>query len=296
MYRRNNGGPASSSKGDQSKKIFIGGVPRSVVDEEYAEYFRSFGEVTDCILMRDGEGVCRGFGFVTYKEQAAYDSVFQADLQLRGTKLDARKAVPMNEVSADKSGVKVFVGGLVADVDKHMLKEFFSQYGAIEDAIVMMDSSTGKSRGFGFVTFADSSSVEELLLHPKFEFHGKLIECKRAQPSATLNRMRRSRGGGRGRGSYGGQFGRGGGFRQPRFTEYANQPQIQGYGRGQNQFQGGQPGTWVERQGESWGSGVRGVPGRAVAYTNNMGYARGGNAGYGVSNAGYGGHARFGPY
>lgn len=267
-------------------KVFIGGVPRTVTDEEYSQYFRSFGEVTDCILMRDAEGVCRGFGFVTYKDQSSYDAVFQAELQLRGSRLDARKAVPMNEVRENKSGVKVFVGGLVPEVDKPKLQEFFSQYGAIEDAIVMMDSTTGRSRGFGFVTFVDSSSVEELLVNPRFEFCGKRIECKRAQPSATLNRMRRSEGGargGRGRGGYGGQFGRGRG--RGYGPQYGYQPQTQGYGQSQNQYQGGQPDNWVERQGDSWGGGA---PAPAVAYSNNMAY--------GGSNAGYGGQGRYGPY
>jgi len=263
-------------------KIFIGGVPRTVTDEEYSQYFRSFGAVSDCILMRDSEGVCRGFGFVTYKNQSSYDAVFQAQLQLRGSKLDARKAVPRNEVRENKSGVKVFVGGLVPEVDKQKLQEFFGQYGAIEDAIVMMDSATGRSRGFGFVTFVDSSSVEELLVNPRFEFCGKQIECKRAQPSATLNRMRRSRGGargGRGRGGYGGQFGGGRGYGQ----QNGYQPQSQGYGQSQ---QGGQPVNWVERQGDSWATG--GAPAPAVAYSNNMAY--------GGSNAGYGGRGRYAPY
>jgi len=289
MYSRNLEGAGSVGRGDQCKKIFIGGVPRTVTDDEYSEYFRSFGEVTDCVLMRDADGVCRGFGFVTYRDQSSYDAVFQASLQLRGSKLDARKAVPMNQVRESNSGVKVFVGGLAPEVDKQKLEEFFSQFGAIEDAIVMMDSTTGKSRGFGFVTFVESSSVEELLVNPKFEFCGKQIECKRAQPSATLNRMRRSRGGargGRGRGGYGGQFGGGGGYRQPRFTAYA--PQPQGYGQSQNQYQSGQTGNWVERPGDSWGSGVGGAPPPAVAYPSNMAY--------GGSNAGYGSRGRYGPY
>jgi len=289
MYSSNDDGAGSVGTGEQSKKIFIGGVPRTVADDEFSEYFRSFGAVTDCILMRDTAGVCRGFGFVTYREQSSYDAVFQAELQLRGSKLDARKAVPMNEVRENKSGVKVFIGGLVPEVDKQQLQDFFSQYGPIEDAIVMMDSATGKSRGFGFVTFLNSSSVEELLVNPKFQFCGKQIECKRAQPSATLNRIRRSRGGargGRGRGGYGGQFGGGGGYRQPRFAPYGYQPQTPGFG--QNQYQGGQPGNWVERQGDPWMSGAGGAPAPAVAYSSKMAYGGG--------NSGYGGRGRYGPY
>merc|ERR1719376_1952102 len=56
--------------------------------------------------MRDSYSVGRGFGFVTYREQSAYDDVLQAQLYLRGKKLEPKKAVPSNEVKDDTSNVK----------------------------------------------------------------------------------------------------------------------------------------------------------------------------------------------
>ena len=58
---------------------------------------------------------------------------------------------------------KVFVGGLHLDTDNESLKEYFGHCGEILDAIVMRDGTTKKSRGFGFVTFVDTQSVEDCL-------------------------------------------------------------------------------------------------------------------------------------
>lgn len=58
---------------------------------------------------------------------------------------------------------------------------YFSQYGYIEDSIVMKDRVSGKARGFGFVTFEKDQSVENVMKNYDNHFiRGKWIECKRA--------------------------------------------------------------------------------------------------------------------
>jgi len=200
----------TKGRGDPNKKIFIGGVPRTVADDEYREYFGSFGELDDCILMRDSEGICRGFGFVTYREQSSYDKVMEAQLQLRGRPLEQKKAVPRKdgEGPGGTGQVKVFIGGLPPEVNKALLDEHFGNFGEIIDSVVMMDPQTRNSRGFGFVTFRDPSSVDELMKTPRFELCGKMVQCKRAQPQTAMGR---GRGGGGGRfsgGRFGGDMGR----------------------------------------------------------------------------------------
>lgn len=49
---------------------------------------------------------------------------------------------------------KVFVGGLGQQTTSHSLKTYFSQFGAVNDAAVVIDKVSGRSRGFGFCTFA----------------------------------------------------------------------------------------------------------------------------------------------
>ncbi len=50
---------------------------------------------------------------------------------------------------------KLFVGGLSWDTSDDSLRESFSRYGEVTDAKVITDRETGRSRGFGFVTFSE---------------------------------------------------------------------------------------------------------------------------------------------
>lgn len=55
------------------------------------------------------------------------------------------------------------MGGLSLDTDNDSLRGYFETYGDITDAIVMRDGATKKSRGFGFVTYAQYQSVTDCL-------------------------------------------------------------------------------------------------------------------------------------
>ncbi|MCB9641277.1 MAG: RNA-binding protein [Myxococcales bacterium] len=58
---------------------------------------------------------------------------------------------------------KIFVGGLAWATDERGLEEAFSSYGEITEAKVVRDRATGRSRGFGFVTFANSTAAREAM-------------------------------------------------------------------------------------------------------------------------------------
>lgn len=55
---------------------------------------------------------------------------------------------------------KVFVGNLNWDTDDNSLKDAFSEFGEVLKASVVRDKESGRSRGFGFVEFADPSVAE----------------------------------------------------------------------------------------------------------------------------------------
>ncbi len=52
----------------------------------------------------------------------------------------------------DTTFTKIFVGGLPYHTTDESLREFFQQFGDIEEAVVITDRQTGKSRGYGFVS------------------------------------------------------------------------------------------------------------------------------------------------
>ncbi len=102
-------------------------------------------------------------------------------------------------------GNKLFVGGLSFNTTDDELRDGFAGFGEIVEAKVIVDRETGRSRGFGFVTFASEDSAQKAIDEMNgTEFGGRNIKVSEAEE-------RGSRGGGGGRGCFGGGRGGGGG-------------------------------------------------------------------------------------
>lgn len=67
---------------------------------------------------------------------------------------------------------KVYVGNLPFSVSSDKLKEIFAQYGEITEATVISDKYSGRSKGFGFVTFANDADADKAVS----EMNGKEVE------------------------------------------------------------------------------------------------------------------------
>jgi len=55
------------------------------------------------------------------------------------------------------------------------LKKYFEAYGEVTDCALMADRGTGKSRGFGFITYKDPKSVDKVLEVKPHTLDGKLV-------------------------------------------------------------------------------------------------------------------------
>ncbi|XP_076055477.1 uncharacterized protein LOC143033830 isoform X3 [Oratosquilla oratoria] len=73
----------------------------------------------------------------------------------------------------DTTFTKIFVGGLPYHTTDKSLREHFEVYGDIEEAVVITDRQTGKSRGYGFVTMADRSGAERAIKEPNPVIDGR---------------------------------------------------------------------------------------------------------------------------
>ena len=58
---------------------------------------------------------------------------------------------------------KLYIGGLSVETSNETLSSHFRKYGELADCIVMLDKPSNRSRGFGFVTFKDASSMHAAL-------------------------------------------------------------------------------------------------------------------------------------
>jgi len=75
---------------------------------------------------------------------------------------------------------KIFVGGLATATDDRSFVEYFQQYGDITDSIVMFDKVTGNPKRFGFVVFAEVSSMEKCLAACPHTVDGAEVNVKHA--------------------------------------------------------------------------------------------------------------------
>ncbi|KAL1765565.1 CUGBP Elav-like family member 3-B, partial [Sigmodon hispidus] len=92
-----------------------------------------------------------------------------------------REGFRIDATKKEQDASKMFIGGLTSDLTKQTLLEYLSQFGEIIDFIIKIDPNTGLSRGFGFVLFKDSSTVDKVLRVKEHKVDGKKVEFKRAK-------------------------------------------------------------------------------------------------------------------
>lgn len=83
----------------------------------------------------------------------------------------------------NSSANKIFVAGLNWKIDKQALGDFFSQFGAVKDAFVVLDrENENKSKGFGFVEFIDPIAQDIVEKTNGIDFEGRKIKVAVALP------------------------------------------------------------------------------------------------------------------
>jgi len=122
------------------------------------------------------------------------------------SQIDPKRAIPREE---HLRNTRYFVGGLSPTTTSDSMRRFFSTYGKVIDATVMIDRETGRGKGFGFVTFEDAVNSDQLvgkiglLLDDKQVCwwwwcticienlqHPRQIEVKAAQPRSQRDQAR----------------------------------------------------------------------------------------------------------
>ncbi|KAL3844602.1 hypothetical protein ACJIZ3_002005 [Penstemon smallii] len=155
------------------------------------------------------------------------------------------------------SSSKLFVGGLSYNTDEMSLRESFSQYGEVVEARIIMDRDTGRSRGFGFITFTSTEAASSAIQ----AFDGQDLHGRRIRVNYATDRPRT--------GGFGGGFGSGGGYGD----------QGGNYGRG-----GYQGGGYGGSGGGNYSGGDGNYSGGSGGYGGGNQYPSGGSGGYGGGN------------
>ncbi|KAL7607843.1 probable RNA-binding protein ARP1 [Lactuca sativa] len=101
----------------------------------------------------------------------------------------------LNHPFGDTTYTKVFVGGLAWETHSETLHRYFEQFGEILEAVVITDKHSGRSKGYGFVTFRDAEAATRACIDPSPIIDGRRANCNlaslgRPQPPLPFGRMR----------------------------------------------------------------------------------------------------------
>lgn len=170
--------------------VYVKNLSESTTEDDLKNVFGEFGTITSAIVMKDGDGNSKCFGFVNFESA---DDAAEAVEGLNGKKFDEKewyvgKAQKKSEreqelkgkfeqsvkEAADRfQGVNLYVKNLDDSIDDDKLKDMFAEYGTITSCKVMREPS-GISRGSGFVAFSTSEEASRALS----EMNGKMVVSK----------------------------------------------------------------------------------------------------------------------
>ncbi|XP_020535402.1 RNA-binding protein 24-B isoform X2 [Jatropha curcas] len=101
----------------------------------------------------------------------------------------------LNSPFGDTTYTKVFVGGLAWETQSETMRRYFEQFGEILEAVVITDKNTGRSKGYGFVTFREPESAKRACADPTPIIDGRRANCNlaslgRPRPPLPYGRLR----------------------------------------------------------------------------------------------------------
>ncbi|XP_037495543.1 polyadenylate-binding protein 4 [Jatropha curcas] len=170
--------------------VYVKNLSETTTEEDLKKIFGEYGTITSAVVMRDGNGKSRCFGFVNFENP---DDAAQSVEALNGKTFDEKewyvgKAQKKSErevelkgrfeqtlkETVDKfQGLNLYVKNLDDSITDDKLKELFSEFGTITSCKVMRDPN-GVSRGSGFVAFSTAEEASRALT----EMNGKMVVSK----------------------------------------------------------------------------------------------------------------------
>merc|ERR1719510_1735274 len=182
-----------------ARTIFVMQLSQRVRARDVEEFFSSVGKIRDVRLI-----VCnktRRFKGIAYVEFKDMDSVALA-LGLNGQKLcgvpvivqpsQAEKNrvgnyyMDRNPSKQEKGPMRLYVGSLHFNITEDMLRGIFEPFGAIQSITLMMDYETGRSKGYGFVTYEKSEDAKKAMEQMNgFELAGRPMKVGNVTENAA---------------------------------------------------------------------------------------------------------------
>uniref|UniRef100_A0A803M8R2 RRM domain-containing protein n=1 Tax=Chenopodium quinoa TaxID=63459 RepID=A0A803M8R2_CHEQI len=164
---------------------YVGNIHPQVTDPLLQEVFSSTGLIEGCKLIRKEKS---SYGFVDYydRRSASLAIVSLNGRHLFGQPIKVNWAYASSQREDTTNHHNIFVGDLSPEVTDATLFACFSAYQSCSDARVMWDQKTGRSRGFGFVSFRSQQDAQSAINDQNGKWLGsRQIRCNWASKGAV---------------------------------------------------------------------------------------------------------------
>ncbi|KAL4313195.1 hypothetical protein GQ457_01G031260 [Hibiscus cannabinus] len=146
-------------------KLYFGNLPYNVDSAQLAGIIQDYGSPELVEVLYDRQtGKSRGFAFVTMSTVEDCNTVIQnldgSEYLGRTLRVNFSDKPKPKEPLYPETEFKLFVGNLSWSVTSESLTQAFQDYGSVVGARVLYDGETGKSRGYGFVSYSTKSEME----------------------------------------------------------------------------------------------------------------------------------------
>ncbi|CAK7356486.1 unnamed protein product [Dovyalis caffra] len=174
------------------RSVYVGNIHTQVTEPLLQEVFASTGPVEGCKLIRKEKS---SYGFIHYFDRrgAALAILSLNGRHLFGQPIKVNWAYASGQREDTSGHFNVFVGDLSPEVTDATLYACFSVYPSCSDARVMWDQKTGRSRGFGFVSFRNQQDAQSAINDLTGKWLGsRQIRCNWATKGAASNEDKQS--------------------------------------------------------------------------------------------------------
>lgn len=172
--------PANVARGGREtsdKILYVGNLDKSITEDLLKQYFQVGGPVANVKILVDKNNQEANYAFVEYHKPHDANVAFQTldGKTIENNQIKINWAFQSHQVASDES-FNLFVGDLNVDVDDETLANAFSEFSAFIQAHVMWDMQSGRSRGYGFVSFSEQEQAQKAMETKQgFELNGRAI-------------------------------------------------------------------------------------------------------------------------
>ena len=173
-----NSSPIHDVGDSQHSVLYVGNLPFSITENMILDLFQRYGVIRKCKLLHDANSRGDPYCFIDFVERRDAQKAIIA----MNNRVMEEKTIRVNWATSATGGKKVdtsqhfhiFVGDLSQDLMEEDIRIAFRKFGNISNIKVVCDPATGKSRGFGFISYFDKDDAENAIKH----MHGRSLGDK----------------------------------------------------------------------------------------------------------------------